>query len=47
MIYEELEGIEEELMKSCKIEVLGQEVSTHDFKKCRHMKTDLNLGMKC
>ena len=30
MIYEEFEDIEEELIKSCKVEVSEQEVSIHE-----------------
>ena len=36
MIYEELEDIKKELIKSCKVEHFGQEVSTHGFEESTH-----------
>ena len=36
MIYEELEDIEKELMKSCKVKIFGQVVSTHVLEVSTH-----------
>ena len=36
MVYEELEDIEEELMKSCKVEHSGLEMPTYGFEESTH-----------